>query len=520
MSKIIFGDNLPILQGMISNSVDLVYIDPPFNTGKDRTLKRIKTVQSKEGDRIGFQGNTYKTLELTSKSYQDSFDFEINGDVPEDLITAYGLLAPQSSLYFLEVFLRPRLVEAKRILKSNGSLYFHIDYREVHYCKILLDNIFGRECFMNEIIWAYDFGGRARSKWPAKHDSILFYVKDPNNYIFNPNQIDREEYMAPGLVGKKKAKRGKLPTDTWFPKYVGKKEPDVWWQTIVPTNSKERTGYPTQKPRQLLDRIIQASTHKNDIVLDFFAGSGTSGRSAQQLGRKFVLIDNNRTSMEIMATRFADAQDIEWVNFDPKPFQINRLEDTNLRNRLEANLSPEIDPEFRKLASTGSYLQGELEEINDLWKDSPFEWVLQLSPRKRGKLGRELLMAWFANEGVKFSRAGESGETLVLDKYRFAIKFSTPWNGVAYKFQQIRLSDYNYLICFGLSPFAAHCWIFDKDYAIKNAQTQHKAEKGGEFWLTIDPNEVPEWAKTSGGSLNNALSVLKGVIDSKKGRAK
>jgi site-specific DNA-methyltransferase (adenine-specific) len=510
MNRIIFGDNLPILRTFPDESVDLIYIDPPFNTGKDRTLKRIKTVQDKDGDRVGFQGNTYRTVELESKSYQDSFDFDTNGSVSKEMRQAYDALAPQSSVYFLEVFLRPRLLEAKRILNPDGCLYFHIDYREVHYCKILLDSIFGRECFMNEIIWAYDFGGRARAKWPAKHDNILFYVKDPNNYVFNPGQIGREEYMAPGLVGEEKAKKGKLPTDTWFQKYVGKKEPDVWWQTIVPTNSKERTGYPTQKPRQLLDRIIQASTHKGDVVLDFFAGSGTTGRSAFQLGREFILIDNNPTSMEIMATRFLETKNIEWVGFNPKPFQIGK-ERQKLRERLEANETPELDPEFRKLASTASYLQGELEEINDFWKDSPFEWILQLPARKKGKLGRELLMAWFASEGIIFKRSGTS-ETLSLDETRFATKFSTLWTGGAYRFQQIRLTDYDYLICFGISPSAAHCWIFEKDYAIRNAEAQHKAEKGGDFWISLNPDELPEWAKSGGGTLNSALRVLKKII--------
>jgi len=187
-------------------------------------------------------------------------------------------------------------------------MYFHIDYREVHYCKILLDTIFGRECFLNEIIWAYDYGARSKNKWPTKHDNILLYVKNPNDYIFNYEEIERIPYMAPGLVGPEKAERGKTPTDTW-------------WHTIVPTNSKEKTGYPTQKPLGILKRIVQASSPQNGRVIDFFAGSGTTGVACLELGRNFTLIDNNREAMEVMAKRFDGAANIVWYNFDPKPYQ-------------------------------------------------------------------------------------------------------------------------------------------------------------------------------------------------------
>ncbi len=187
-------------------------------------------------------------------------------------------------------------------------MYFHIDYREVHYCKILLDTIFGRECFLNEIIWAYDYGARTTKKWPPKHDNILVYVKDPDKYVFNVDEIERIPYMAPGLVGPEKAARGKLPTDTW-------------WHTIVPTNGKEKTGYPTQKPLGILKRIVQGSSKAGDVVLDFFAGSGTTGEAALLLDRKFVLVDSNEQALEVMARRFNNTKDIDWVGFDPRPFQ-------------------------------------------------------------------------------------------------------------------------------------------------------------------------------------------------------
>jgi len=186
------------------------------------------------------------------------------------------------------------------VLKPQGSFYFHIDYREVHYCKVLLDSIFGRENFLNEIIWAYDFGGRAKNRWPAKHDNILFYVKDHHNYVFNREAIDRIPYLAPGLVGAEKARRGKLPTDTW-------------WHTIVGTNSREKTGYPTQKPVAILERIIRASSNEDDIVLDFFAGSGTTGQACLNLNRQFILIDSNPQALAVMHMRFANIPDIIWI---------------------------------------------------------------------------------------------------------------------------------------------------------------------------------------------------------------
>ena len=232
-NTIYFGDNLNILQSLASESIDLIYIDPPFNTGKSQSRKQIKTVADDNGDRVGFQGRSYRTIELGQKAYHDQFDDYLG-------------------------FLKPRLLEAYRLLKPDGSLYFHIDYREVHYCKILLDEIFGRDSFLNEIIWAYDYGARTRKKWPPKHDNILWYAKDPGHYTYNVDEIERIPYMAPGLVGKEKAARGKLPTDTW-------------WHTIVPTNGKEKTGYPTQKPLGILRRIIRASSNPDDIVLDFFA---------------------------------------------------------------------------------------------------------------------------------------------------------------------------------------------------------------------------------------------------------
>ncbi len=281
MNWIYYGDNLPILRSMPSESVDLIYIDPPFNTGKLQTRTQIKTVYNEngQGDRTGFQGRRYDTIKVGEKAYGDFFDDYLG-------------------------FLAPRLEEAHRLLQAHGSLYFHIDYREVHYCKVLLDQIFGRNSFLNEIIWAYDYGARTQKKWPPKHDNILWYAKDSQHYTFNAHAIERIPYMAPGLVGAEKAARGKLPTDTW-------------WHTIVPTNGKEKTGYPTQKPLGILTRIVAASSNPGEVVLDFFAGSGSSGAAAAQLGRRFILVDNNLEALRVMAARFCNTPDVRFVGFDP-----------------------------------------------------------------------------------------------------------------------------------------------------------------------------------------------------------
>lgn len=265
---IYFGDNLDVLRTINDEEVDLIYIDPPFNTGKQQQRTQLKTISSESGDRTGFGDKRYKSIKLGTTSYEDSFD-----DLP--------------------AYLEPRLVEARRILKAGGSLFFHLDYREIHYCKILLDKIFGRSSFINEIIWAYDYGARSRKKWPAKHDNILWYAKNPDNYIFNYDEMERIPYMAPGLVGKEKAARGKTPTD-------------VWWHTIVSPNAKEKTGYATQKPLGILNRIIKVHSRPGDRLCDFFAGSGSFGEAAYLLDRDCILVDKNMQAIEVMRKRFAD----------------------------------------------------------------------------------------------------------------------------------------------------------------------------------------------------------------------
>ena len=279
-NSINLADNLDFLREVPNAAVDLIYIDPPFNTGTQQSITRLKTVRDEGGDRTGFGGNRYRTERQGSTSYLDAF---------EDYMA----------------FIAPRIDEARRVLADNGSIFLHVDQHESHYCKVLLDRVFGRKSFINEIIWSYDYGGRSKKKWPTKHDTIFWYAIDPANYTFNANAIDRIPYMAPGLVGKEKAARGKVPTD-------------VWWQTIVPTNGKERTGYPTQKPLAILERIVKVHSNPGDMVMDFFAGSGTTGVAAARNDRLFVLVDSNPEAVQVAAQRLTEYTP-ECIGFTPEP---------------------------------------------------------------------------------------------------------------------------------------------------------------------------------------------------------
>ncbi|MCG7442938.1 DNA-methyltransferase [Dermabacter vaginalis] len=269
-SSVVCADNLEVLRTLPDESIQLIYIDPPFNTGRRQQRQSLQTVRAKEGAegaRVGFKGRSYTSVKGALYGYDDAFE------------------------NYWE-FLEPRLVEARRVLTTTGTLYLHLDYREAHYAKVLLDALFGRESFLNEIIWSYDYGARTKKRWPSKHDTILVYVKDPKNYYFDSEGVDREPYMAPGLVTKEKAERGKLPTD-------------VWWHTIVSPTGREKTGYATQKPEGILRRIVQASSREEDWVLDFFAGSGTTAAVAHKLGRRFLAVDSNPQAFDVMQRRLA-----------------------------------------------------------------------------------------------------------------------------------------------------------------------------------------------------------------------
>jgi site-specific DNA-methyltransferase (adenine-specific) len=262
---VVHGDNALVLAALPEQTFDLIYVDPPFNTGRSQARRTLSVTASPDGERAGFGGRRYSAQLLRTLSYEDRF-----GDY----------------LGFLE----PRLRRARELLAPHGTLYFHIDYREAHYCKLLLDEVFGREAFLNELIWAYDFGAKPRRRWPAKHDTILVYVRTPGGHHFDADGVEREPYMAPGLVGPEKARRGKRPTDVWF-------------HTIVPTNGREKTGYPTQKPEGVLRRIVAASSRPGAWCLDPFAGSGTLGAVCQRLGRRFVLVDQSPVAISTIHER-------------------------------------------------------------------------------------------------------------------------------------------------------------------------------------------------------------------------
>ncbi len=262
---VIEGDNADVLRALPAGRFDLIYMDPPFNTGGVQARRSLAVAPDPDGDRVGFGGRRYRSRLLQTLAYDDAFADYLG-------------------------FLEPRVARARELLAAHGTLYFHIDYREAHYCKLLLDEVFGRECFLNELIWAYDYGAKPRRRWPAKHDTILVYVRTPGAHHFDADAVEREPYMAPGLVTPEKAARGKRPTDVWF-------------HTIVPTNGREKTGYPTQKPEGVLRRIVAASSRPGGWCLDPFAGSGTRGAVCRGLGRRYVLVDSNPTAIAVMRER-------------------------------------------------------------------------------------------------------------------------------------------------------------------------------------------------------------------------
>ena len=278
---IVQGDNLELLGRLADETFQVVYLDPPFNTGRRQERRSLKTVRAVGGTRTGFGGASYETVKGILYGYDDAFE-----DYWE--------------------FLEPRLVEAHRVLADSGTLYLHLDYREAHYAKVALDALFGRESFLNEIIWAYDYGAKSTSKWPTKHDTILVYVKNPATYFFDSAEVDREPYMAPGLVTPAKVERGKLPTD-------------VWWHTIVSPTGKEKTGYATQKPVRLVRRMIAASSRPGDWVLDAFAGSGTTGAAAHELGRNVVLFDQSDDAIAVMESRLGVKALLSVPELPPRP---------------------------------------------------------------------------------------------------------------------------------------------------------------------------------------------------------
>lgn len=278
MRKIILADNLDALVTLPDAFAQLIYIDPPFNTGKAQTRARLRMDADPSAGRVGFGGRTYRARQVSRSRYADAFGDYLG-------------------------FLMPRIAASLRCLSPRGSLFVHLDAREVHYVKVALDRLMGRASFINEIIWSYDYGGRPKNRWPNKHDTLLWYARDPHDYVFHYDAIDRIPYMAPDLVGAEKAARGKTPTD-------------VWWNTIVPTNGRERNGYATQKPLGILRRVVEVHSDPGAVVLDFFAGSGTTGEAAARAGRGFVMIDESAEATALMAKRLSQWRP-ELVGFAP-----------------------------------------------------------------------------------------------------------------------------------------------------------------------------------------------------------
>ena len=476
--EIHLGDNLEILKTFPGESFDLIYIDPPFNTGKRQGRTTLKTVRDPHGDRTGYQGQRYRTIQLGTVSYTDSFGQ-------------------------YQAFLEPRLREAYRVLKKTGAFFFHIDYREVHYCKVLLDQIFGRASFINEIIWAYDYGARSKRRWSPKHDNILWYAKTPSAYTYRYEAIDRVPYMAPGLVGKEKAERGKTPTDTW-------------WNTIVPTNGKEKTGYPTQKPLTILNRIIRTHSHPGDRVLDFFAGSGTTGEAAFTNGRDVVLVDNNPEAIRVMKHRLARAKPTLYE--EGKPI-------SEPRERRDLFDVPERAPEchayaeVRILAQEADTLSQEYAAKRRDWEGSPFGWIREGgSSRQKGTIGEKIVERYLAGKGFDVARSPNSEADRLINGIRAEIKMSTLWENGTYTFQQLRDQNYQFAVCLGISPFDAHCWVLPKQTIMRQRELggitpQHGGAGGTDTaWLKVDPKNVPAWLNDCGGTLSQAVQRIAEIV--------
>ena len=446
------GDNLPLLRTMKSESVELVYIDPPFNTGKRQARKRIRTVRDENGDRVGFGGNAYRTETIGESGYADVF-----GDYP--------------------AFLRPRLEEAHRILTPNGSLFFHIDWRESARCRLILEDIFGgpQHC-INEIIWAYDFGARAKTRWPAKHDNIYWFAKDPDNFVFNYEEIDTVPYMAPGLQTPERISRGKPLTD-------------VWWNSIVPTNGPERTGYATQKPLAIVGRIIRVHSNLGDTVLDFFAGSGTTGEAAAKNGREFILMDANPEAVSIIQKRLAKyGRD--------NGFPAEKIPNMSHDNKFQRVI------EIAESLKDGKTQQEEQKIA--IWAGSQLAWTRSLAAGTKGKLGRQLVIELCRDEGLT---AIQRRFLVYVENKAVSVKCSVLGLEGNYFFENVKEDGYQFLFCLGISPHDVHAWVIPSE-KLQEAKHQHgKADQ----WMIVAPNNPPELFRECGpsGEIDEALKALR-----------
>lgn len=446
-NQILHGDNLPLLRLLPDESVRLIYVDPPFNTGKKQSRRRIKSVADQTGDRNGFGDRRYASEVVSEVGYNDRFD-----DYP--------------------AFLEPRLREAYRVLTADGSLFFHIDWRESARCRLLLEDIFGgdQHC-LNEIIWAYDYGARSRRKWSSKHDNIYWFAKDPANYIFNDEALPRIPYMAPDLVGAKKSARGKTPTD-------------VWWHTIVPTNSREKTGYPTQKPLDLLRWIVAVHSQAGDVVLDFFAGSGTCGVAAQAQGRQFVLIDSAKTAVQTMRKRLNAPAADEADEAD------KTAEAADVADAADADKAAGAPDRKQALLAAIGAVKKTWRPDRSVWLGSPTDWLHLLSPDEQHKAGEAILTEYLALFNIQMRR---SGRALYCRDKKLSLRLALAGDSHGYRFDAIKQSaDYYGLL--GIAPQTIHLWVLPAD-----EYKRLRRQGGGGVTVNLPPpGEGIDWRRYGG----------------------
>ncbi len=333
------GDNLYIMNGMNSESVDLIYTDPPFNSKRTYSAPiGSKAAGASFKDMWTWQDVDVAYLEKVYNEYSNLSNFI-------DVVMSIHGTAMASYLCFM----MQRIIEMHRILKPTGSFYLHIDPTASHYLKIILDRIFGKNNFMNEIIWHYKSGGISKKKFAKKHDIILFYSKSSKNFFdWEAVGVERgtekrnnmkKEVDEDGRIYYTIKSAGKI-----YKYYDNQKmaTPDVWTDiSHLQQKDPERTGYPTQKPLKLLHRIIKASSNEGDVVLDPFCGCATALVASQQTDRNWIGIDIEEKAGELISNRLKDdlgGMFTDFVQTDAIPqrndIKIEKRADVDIRQDL------------------------------------------------------------------------------------------------------------------------------------------------------------------------------------------
>lgn len=289
MNRLVYGDNLLTMQALLAGDpqtglpslrgkVDLIYIDPPFDSKADyRTKVKLPGVDLQQ-----------KPTVVEQFAYADTWE--------------------EGTISYLKMIYK-RLVLMKELLSSNGCIYVHIDWHVGPYVKTILDDIFGKENFVNEIVWSYSWGIRTDSRWNRKHDTIYMYSKSAENIKFNANEVLEERQVSESTANRLKYKgalikdgnKGRGDSELALPS-------DVWYIATINGMAKERLNYATQKPEALLERIIKASSNEGDLVCDFFGGSGTTAAVAERLGRRWITCDIGKPASLVMRKRFIDQE--------------------------------------------------------------------------------------------------------------------------------------------------------------------------------------------------------------------